>query len=187
MIRTWLCLWCLGMVGVGAGGQSAGKWLNFPLTLHGAGTHWSVVWRLLESLCLNEQQIVWLCFSRKGGSAQGLLLCLLWGVGNAVKTACAACRERKGQRSLSASHNPQLSSPQTPDKEIIQHIFLEREKSRSYINTNAQFVMYLNGISPLEEPSPCSFQLLRQHVMKYHFCKTNKHKAECFPAFIYSL
>lgn len=114
-------------------------------------------------------------------------LCTRLAALSAVKTACAACRERKGQRSLSASHNPQLSSPQTPDKEIIQHIFLEREKSRSYINTNAQFVMYLNGISPLEEPSPCSLQLLRQHVMKYHFCKTNKHKAECFPAFIFSL
>lgn len=75
-------------------------------------------------------------------------------LGTLVKTACAALEKGGGQRSLSASHNPQFSYPQTPDKEIIHHIFLEREKSRSYINTNAQFVMYLNGISPLEEPSP---------------------------------
>lgn len=93
----------------------------------------------------------------------------------------------EGQRFLSASHNPQFSSPQTPDKEIIHHIFLEREKSRSYINTNAQFVMYLNGISPSDSPVLELVPAVEPACYEIPFFKANKHKAACFRAFVYSL
>lgn len=133
------------------------------LQVKGCISHWhckeqahikAVVWSLaasfLETYCLNEKQIMCLCSSRKGGFVQGLLLCLQWCWECCWKLHVQPAEKGEGQRSLSASHNPQFSSPQPPDKEIIHHIFLEREKSRSYINTNAQFVMYLNGISPSE-------------------------------------
>lgn len=160
-IRIWLCL-CMVAVRTGGGVslEVGSPQVKGCISLwhcveqaHMKAVVWSLAASLLQTYCLREKT-----------NDVSLLLQGRWLCTRFAALSAAKCWERcsklhmqpveKGgvQRSLSASHNPHFGYPQTPDKERIHHIFLEREKSRSYINTNARFVMYLNGICPSDSP-----------------------------------